>query len=261
MLDACTRLMFFEACIIPSLLHQIETWWPLLKKGELKQLERIQGKILRNLLQLSKTTPYWGILHETGTWTVKWRLVYKVIMLFHNIMVGDEDRLAKEVLEQQLSERYEESFASRVLVESAALGIGGITELTKSELKKKVKEAIQEKMEAEITAEVAISTKLRFVTEPISLERADYLNEMDGDDAVEVLKTRLNMIDIHDNYKNDIKKQRRCPHCKENKDTTEHFVTCPLIGGKEENEKILFSKDAECWWNIMNTVRTNKEKR
>ena len=42
----CTRLLLFEACIIPSLLHQIETWYPLLKKTELKQLESIQGKIL-----------------------------------------------------------------------------------------------------------------------------------------------------------------------------------------------------------------------
>ena len=33
-----TRLFLFEACIIPSLLYQIETWSPLLKKDELQQL-------------------------------------------------------------------------------------------------------------------------------------------------------------------------------------------------------------------------------
>ena len=257
----CTRLMLFEACIIPSLLHQIEAWWPLLKKAELKQLEGVQGKILRNLLHLPKTTPYWGILHETGTWTIKWRLVYKMIMLFHNIMVGDEDRLAKEVLEQQVTEGHEESFVSKVLNESAELGIWDITELAKSELKKRVKEAIKEKMETEIANEATRSSKLRFITGPISLERADYINEMDGDDAVEVMKTKLNMLNIHDNYRNDIKKQRKCPHCKENKDTTEHFVSCPVVGGKDENEKILFGSDAESWRKIMNIVRTNKERR
>ena len=63
----------------------------------------------------TRMVAYWGLLHETGTWTVKWRLVYRMIMLFHNIMVGDEDRLAKEVLVQQLREGHEESFANQVL--------------------------------------------------------------------------------------------------------------------------------------------------
>ena len=257
----CTRLMLFEACIIPSLLHQIESWWPLLKKTELKQLESIQKKILCNLMQLPKTTSYWGLLHETGTWTVKWRLVYRMIMLFHNIMVGDEDRLAKEVLQQQIEEGHQESFANLVREEAAAISITDITNLSKSELKKKVKEAVKERMEKEIAKELEKSSKMRFITQPITLERSDYINEMKGEDALEVLKLRLNMANVHDNYKGDITKKRWCPHCEEKRDTTEHFVTCPIIGGKEDGEEVLYSKEADKWQKIMNIVKVNVESR
>ena len=258
----CTRLLLFEICIIPSLLHQIEAWSPLLKKTELQQLESIQGKILCNLLHLPKTTPYWGLLHETGTWTVKWRLVYRMIMLFHNIMVGDEDRLAKEVLVQQLREGHEESFANQVREEAAAIGIMNITDLTKSELKKKVKEAVKGRMEEEISKEAGRSSKLRFITQPITLERADYINELTGDEAVDVLKMRLNMINIHGNFKGDITKKRRCPHCEEEKDTTEHFITCSKMeGGREKGEEVLYSKEACKWREVMNVIRMNLERR
>ena len=93
----CTRLFLYEACIVPSILYQLETWSPLLKKDEMKQLESMQKNILCSLLQLPKTTPYWGLLHETGVWSIKWRLVYRKVMLYHNIMMGDDERLAKEV--------------------------------------------------------------------------------------------------------------------------------------------------------------------
>ena len=64
-------------------------------------------------------------------------------MLYHNIMVSDDQRLAKEVLEQQIDEEHEESFANQVREEAAALGITQMKDLTKSELKKKVKEAVK----------------------------------------------------------------------------------------------------------------------
>ena len=257
----CTRLLLFEACIIPSLLHQIETWSPLLKKTELKQLESIQGKILCNLLQLPKTTPYWGILHETGTWTIRWRLVYKTIMLFHNIMVGDDDRLAKDVVIQQIKEGHKESFGNKVKEEAAAIGITNITELSKSELKKQVKESVKRRMEEEISREAEKSSKLRFLTQPITLECADYINELPGDEAVDVLKLRLNMVNIHGNYKGDITKKRWCPHCEERRDTTEHFITCSKIGGNEAGEEVLYTKDAVSWKGVMNEIRTNLERR
>ena len=97
-----TRLFLYEACIVQSVLYQLETWLPILKKTELARLESLQGKILCSMLQLPKTTPYWGLLHETGVWSIKWRLIYRGIMLFHNVMRSDESRLAKHVLKQHL---------------------------------------------------------------------------------------------------------------------------------------------------------------
>ena len=82
-----TRLLLYEACIVQALLYQLEAW-NTLKKDEIAKLESSQGKILCILMEVPKSTPYWGLLHETGIWAIKWRLAYRKIMLYHNIRVG-----------------------------------------------------------------------------------------------------------------------------------------------------------------------------
>ena len=183
-------------------------------------------------------------------------------MLYHNIMVSDDQRLAKEVLEQQIDEEHEESFANQVREEAAALGITQMKDLTKSELKKKVKEAVKGRMVEEVKREVEESSKMRFIVPGNVFEQAEYVGELPGDEVVEVLKVRLNMVNIHGNYKNDLTKRRFCPHCMNEKDTTEHLIRCPAIGDEETWEKKdLVRTDASSWRGIMNTIRKNVETR
>ena len=261
-LFVCTRLFLYEACIIPSLLYQIETWSPLLKKDEMKQLESLQKDILCSLLHLPKTTTYWGLLHETGMWSIRWRVVYRKIMLYHNIMVGDDERLAKEILEQQIEEGNEESFANQVREDSAALGITDLTEHSKSQLKEKVKRAIRERMADEVKEEAAKSSKMRFIVPGDDFQQSEYIGELPGDDVLEVLKVRLNMVNIYGNYKNDLTKKRWCPHCFEERDTTEHLISCSALEGMRIwKEKDLCSTDAGNWRSMLETIRRNMESR
>ena len=93
-------------------------------------------------------------------------------------------------------------------------------------------------------------------------ERAEYVNEMVGDDVVEIMKIRLNMMDIHGNYKTDLTKKRLCPHCTQHKDTTEHLITCSAIESKDRWEETdLGLTDAENWKGLLDTVRRNIETR
>ena len=63
-----------ELCTIHSMLYGIEAWNKQTKK-EIKELEKQQAKALCSLLQLPKTTPYLGILNETGIWKVEERIL------------------------------------------------------------------------------------------------------------------------------------------------------------------------------------------
>ena len=117
-------------------------------------------------------------------------------------------------------------------------------------------------MEKEIAQEVKVNSKLRFLRESDLFNRANYINELSGDEVVEILKVRLNMVNIHVNYKNDLTKKRLCPHCRQQKDTTEHLVMCLSFEYKREwTEEDVKQTDANCWTELIKTVWRNIELR
>merc|ERR1712096_152738 len=94
------RLNLAEIVIIPSILHNVEGF-PTYKNDEIKQLESIQLSILTGILELPKTTPYCALLMETGWWTMRARISYRRMMLYHNIIRSDNKRPVKKILREQ----------------------------------------------------------------------------------------------------------------------------------------------------------------
>ena len=64
----------------------------------MEELERLRCKMLWKLLEVPKTKQHFigGLLHKTGVWSVKWRLAYRKIMLFQNIMTSEDARLVNK---------------------------------------------------------------------------------------------------------------------------------------------------------------------
>ena len=85
------RFKIYETVVVPTVFSNIETWG-IMQENEVKELESIQYKILRGILEQKMTTPYWGIIAETGIWPVRNRTEYKKIMLFHNIVTSDKKK-------------------------------------------------------------------------------------------------------------------------------------------------------------------------
>ena len=67
------------------------------------ELERIQGSVLKAVLNLPVTTPYLGILKETGIWPTKNRIEYNTLMLFQNILTSSKERLGRVILQDQMA--------------------------------------------------------------------------------------------------------------------------------------------------------------
>ena len=249
----CIRLFLFEACIVPSMLYLIEAWGA--NEKEVEQLEKMQHHILCNLLEVPKTTPYYGLLHETGIWSVKWKLAYRKIMLYHNIMGSDGDRKVKAVVEQQKGE--DGSFYEDTQSVMRMLELTGVDEMKKDELKKTIKDKVRLKMEEEIRTMVEKSRKLRFLKN-VTFRQAPYFQCVGGEDANLILKLRLNMVDVYGNFKGDITKRRLCLHCKECMDSTEHMVQCSKVSGtKEQYVDILSEQDSEEWIPLLKVVKEN----
>ena len=97
------RLELYEACIVHSLLYNVEGWNKQSKK-ELKKLEQQQANALCQLLELPRGTPYLGLLNELGMWKMEQRLEYRRVMLVQNIVKSDDRRLTKRVIIEQKEE-------------------------------------------------------------------------------------------------------------------------------------------------------------
>ena len=56
----------FEKCLMPAILHELAAWGRILT-NEIDEIERMQGKTLKQLLQVPISTPTARVLMETGT--------------------------------------------------------------------------------------------------------------------------------------------------------------------------------------------------
>ena len=48
------------------------------------------------------TTPSFGIMAELGIWPVGKQVEYKKVMLLHNILKSDDNRIIKEIIKYQI---------------------------------------------------------------------------------------------------------------------------------------------------------------
>ena len=104
--------------------------------------------------------------------------------------------------------------------------------------------------------------KLRFIQDPVVFQRKRYVQVMDGKSAIEVMKLRLNMVELYGNYKNNLALERLCPLCCNEEDTTEHLFTCNEISQKKINATQLSNEDnPELWRQINELVSFNMLKR
>jgi hypothetical protein len=163
-------------------------------------------------------------LSELGMWKMEEHVMYRKIMLYHNIMHSDDDRLIKKMVEEQERENESGTWYDDLCgyMEELEMDPVMVKEVTKSSLKKQTKERIKERMERAINE--SKGTKMRFIDDG-PLEMKGYIAHGGGTIAIQTLKIRLNMLHwVYGNFKGDLELPRLCPHCHLADDTTEHLL-------------------------------------
>ena len=69
------RLKLYETCLMPALLYGLEAQGKI-DKGEMNEIEKIQGRALKRIFNLPISTSYIGLIMETGTWPANQRIQY-----------------------------------------------------------------------------------------------------------------------------------------------------------------------------------------
>ena len=219
------KLKLFETCLMPAILHALEAWGRILK-GEQQEIEKIQGKALGQILQLPMSTPYIGMLMETGIWPAKERIDYSSMMLYHNIVNSDGERTVKKLVKEQEQHNMPQTLHSRVAKIALELGVDikDAEVLKKSAWKKRVKDRIKWKIQEQLQHEMENKTKSRTICKD-QWKRKEYIEICKGDIAKDVMKIRLHMWDLKMNYKRK-DEENMCPLCNKAEDTTEHVLEC-----------------------------------
>ena len=246
------RLQLYESCIVKSLLYNLEGWNKQTKK-EIKKLEQQQAKALCQIMEIPISTPYLGLLNELGIWRVEERLAYRRIMLMQNILKSDDRRLSKRVILDQKEEDEEDTIyrTAKDLLAKYKVDIDEIANMEKSKLKAIVKERINEEMGNMVEKAAGKMKKLRFV-EAEKFKRKRYVEEMDGYETIQTVKTRLNMLTVYGNYKADVTLQQKCPYCNIEEDTTEHTIECRELGQSIVGREDLKNTDNIQLWKLIN---------
>ena len=68
---------------------------------EIEEIEGMQSKALKQLLQVSISTSIVGVLMETGIWPAKEYLQYSTMILYHSIITTEKERIAKNIVKEQ----------------------------------------------------------------------------------------------------------------------------------------------------------------
>ena len=234
------KRIVYKAQITPAVFHNIEAWTNL-RKADWEKMETLQGKILRGIYGLPKSTPYWGLLHELNIIPIKLLITYKRLMVYHNLMNSDDDRVAKHIVREQEKSGYEECWFGNVKREGESIGIEvnekEVLGKLKSRWKEQVKRKVREVFDAELENKKREGRKLRFLGTKGS---ETYLNEIHNDNARLAVKIRLNMVDwIETNYG----VAGVCPLCGE-EDSTEHVFWCEH-GGSESGVTVKDLEDGQ----------------
>ena len=243
-LSTQARLELIETVIIPSLIYNAEAY----TKIEINELEAIQGRIIRDILEIPRTTPYLALLLETGMLTMEAQLDYKKSMLYHNIINSDETRIIKIIIMEQRNFARKGTWYHGITLILKKYGVTDNPEcVNKSKWKKTVKECIRRKTEESIKDKCKEQSKSRSVRND-SYEMKEYMKETTIKEMKEIVKTRVHMTNIPCNYKkgNDV----QCWLCGKHDDIqTEHYFNC-------EKTEYLRSK-----WNTNEGDMTSKNTR
>ena len=232
------KKLIYETLAIHSIYYNIETWTNL-RKIDTEKLIIIQGKVLRGLFGLPKSTPYWGVLYELDIMPIMVALTYKKLMFYHNIVNSDDNRIVKALVKEQEMSGNRDCWVGNIMEEARSLDIKVSEETVKgkpkSTWKKEVKSKIRVAVEKELEEKKKDYKKLRFLKKK---GNDTYLKEIYNEKARNGIKIRLNMVEwIADNMGD----SSRCPLCGRDNDTTEHVFRCDVV----ENDSLLTVKDLE----------------
>ena len=184
--------------------------------------------MLKRVFEQKDSTPYYGILLETGYWPFSYVIVYKRLMFFHHLFHSEERRIARKVVRNQMEgigkgktwyDGVEEWLVKLELEKEEE----EIIKYRKSEWKAKVKDQLNKWVKKEMAEQKSRMKKLRFTN---MNGKQEYVEKCKMEQVRKIMKVRLNMTELKANFKGK-HNETICSACEVEEETTEHVIRCP----------------------------------
>ena len=116
---------------------------PALLYGE--SIQKKLGKALKRIFNLSITTPFIGLIIETGVWPAEQTINYSSLMLYENIINSTKDRLVKQIIQEIRAQNHQNTFYEKVraISEELSIKLEAAVTMKKSEWKRAIKDKVQ----------------------------------------------------------------------------------------------------------------------
>ena len=106
--DGRIQKLLYEKVVLPTITYNMESTTNMTNK----EMEMIQGKMLRKIYNIHPSTPYWGLLIELGMKPIEYIIHSKRLMLYHNII--NTKTKAKDTIKQQMSYQIKGGFYDEI---------------------------------------------------------------------------------------------------------------------------------------------------
>ena len=173
------RMLLLEMMAKPNLLSNVETWCDITSVEE-SLITKHHHQILCIIFEQKTSTPYYGIIGETGIWPYKHVLTYKQLMFLHHLIHSDKERTARKiVIAQQQQQQNERNWYNDLEEKAQQLGIDislkNVENNIKSNWKQTIKKEIEKKIQQELDQHTESKTKLRFLKGK-KFQKEEYIN-------------------------------------------------------------------------------------
>ena len=208
-----TGLVLWETCVIPSLLYNCSTWIGV-RKEEVKILNGLQDYFLRMLWGAGPGTPKPALRADTATRGMKSRIEREKIMLAYHINHLSEHDLAKEMMDEQISNNWP-GLANEVklLCEEMRIESPWETDKGRQEYNRLVKEACRREDEDCMREDMAKLKKMETMLQD-GLDMKEYVKNGTLYSARRTWQVRSCMLDLAANFPNHSKYKESMGRCK-----------------------------------------------
>ena len=129
----------WEMAVIPSLLHNSETWGGIRKK-DIKQLDKLQLKFLRIVTGVGKGCPIPILLYHTGTLSMENRIMIKKATFLKHVASLPRGTISRDVFDTQCLQNI--GLVAEVVPFLEKLGLSNFESFTKHQFRKILKRRV-----------------------------------------------------------------------------------------------------------------------